>query len=369
MTVRSLKKGTINNLAADNTSVAVPTQPVITGVTAKDTGTQVDVALTFPAIGASATNYTVTSTPGSLTATGNSSPLTVNGLTPNTNYNFTAKATGNLGDGPTTGASSTIKTNSAYILLSTITSSTTYTVPEGVSKITVFATGGGAGGNPGGSSGTSYSARGGHAFTGSGGNGANSSAIAGFTDYAVTPGQNFTVNIGAGGNASSNGGTTSFGNLLTVVGNTVNSSGITPTTATNATTLTNIWNGGNGPGTGGGAGQPTVNAGQNVHGAVNNTPNTVSFTLTGLGATALNQSNGGGGGGGASTSTGTWPTGSGGISNIGGGSGGSGGSSGAPGGTGNLRGSGGGGGGGAQHGGGGAGGAGAGGAVYIYGLY
>ena len=345
MTVRSLKKGTINNLSADNTSVAVPTNPVITGTTALSTGGSVEVAITYPTIGATANNYTVVSTPGSLTATGNTSPLTVNGLTPATNYTFAVKGTGNVGDGPFSPSSATTQTANAYMLLATITSTQNWTVPSGVSKIAVFATGGGSGGNAGNAGGVGYTNRGAYYYPGNGGTGGASAAVTSFQEYDVTPGQVYLATIGAAGNAGSAGGTTNFGGLVQVTGNTVNGN-VTRTT--------------------------TTTTGGSAAGAADNTVLANTQTLTGLLATTVNQTNGGGGGGGGQGYQGAGPAYSAGSNGIGGASGRS-----WDGGTsvpaaGNLRGSGGGGGSGGASGGSyglSGGGPGQGGAVYIYGLY
>ena len=50
--------------------------------------------------GSAITSYTVTSSPGGLTATGAGSPLTVTGLTAGTPYTFTVRATNAIGQGP-----------------------------------------------------------------------------------------------------------------------------------------------------------------------------------------------------------------------------------------------------------------------------
>jgi hypothetical protein len=365
MTIRSVKSGVLNSLRGAVTSVATPTEPTINAVAnSGETGAVVDVSLTFPNIGASATNYTVTSSPGGVTASGNSSPITVNGLTPNTSYTFTATGTGANGAGIASPASTSVTTPSAYILQETFTNSGTFTVPAGVSKVAVFATGGGNGGANGGPSIVGYFHLGAYYGAGSGGAGGRSSSVSSFTEFDVTPAATYSVTIGAGGNAGSTGGTTSFGSLVSISEVTVTGNAPSRTTVTPS---------------GGGAGGP-ANAGYSgpnfSRGFVNNTALTNSQTLTGLGAVTYNQTNGGGGGGGGNNET--VGNGQGGTSNIGGGSGGAGGqnSAGSAGTTGNLRGSGGGGGGGRGNysagggaAGGAAGGAGQGGAVYVYAKY
>ncbi len=75
----------------------VPNAPVINSVTP---GYQhVAVYFSIPNNGGSRiTSYTVTSSPGDITATGTSSPITVNGLTNGTQYTFTIIATNEKGD-------------------------------------------------------------------------------------------------------------------------------------------------------------------------------------------------------------------------------------------------------------------------------
>ena len=59
------------------------------------------VAFTAPSSdgGAAITSYTVTSSPGGITATGSSSPITITGLTNGTSYTFTVTATNSAGTG------------------------------------------------------------------------------------------------------------------------------------------------------------------------------------------------------------------------------------------------------------------------------
>ena len=70
-----------------------------TAATATAGNTQASVSFSAPASngGAAITSYTVTSSPGSLTASGAASPLTVTGLTNGTAYTFTVTATNSVG--------------------------------------------------------------------------------------------------------------------------------------------------------------------------------------------------------------------------------------------------------------------------------
>ncbi|OIP65225.1 MAG: hypothetical protein COV32_02800 [Candidatus Yonathbacteria bacterium CG10_big_fil_rev_8_21_14_0_10_43_136] len=75
----------------------------------------------------------------------------------------------------------------------TFISDGTFTVPAGVTSITVETWGGGGAGGPGGDSGSVY---GGHNYTSGGGGGSGGYAK---STFAVTPGETFPVVIGAGG--------------------------------------------------------------------------------------------------------------------------------------------------------------------------
>ncbi|TMV47660.1 hypothetical protein FE783_21675 [Paenibacillus mesophilus] len=78
-------------------SATVPGAP--TGVTAVAGNGQATVSFTAPGSdgGSAITSYTVTSSPGGLTATGSGSPITVTGLTNGTAYTFTVVATNDVG--------------------------------------------------------------------------------------------------------------------------------------------------------------------------------------------------------------------------------------------------------------------------------
>ena len=82
-----------------------PTSPVATAGNA-----QASVAFTAPASagGSAITGYTVTSSPGGLTATGASSPLVVTSLTNGTSYTFTVVATNASGNSVASAASSAV---------------------------------------------------------------------------------------------------------------------------------------------------------------------------------------------------------------------------------------------------------------------
>jgi hypothetical protein len=77
----------------------VPELPTITGVSENATSaTALDVAVTPSQFGGRPELYRATSTPGNIEGISfGSSPITVNGLTPGTNYNFTVRAETNLG--------------------------------------------------------------------------------------------------------------------------------------------------------------------------------------------------------------------------------------------------------------------------------
>ncbi len=90
--------------SASVTPATVPPAPAITGVV----GGNSQAAVTFTAGangGSPITGFTVTSSPGGVTKTGASSPITVTGLTNGVSYTFTVKATNAIGTGPASAAS------------------------------------------------------------------------------------------------------------------------------------------------------------------------------------------------------------------------------------------------------------------------
>jgi len=117
----------------------------------------------------------------------------------------------------TTWASTVPGGSNVFTTMAVYTSSTTWTVPSGITKIKLHATGGGAGGY------------GGSASYGGDGGPSGGTAIGYFS---VTPGVSYTITIGAGGaggtggNRGSAGGNTTFvGTGISIAGNGADSSG------------------------------------------------------------------------------------------------------------------------------------------------
>ncbi len=95
---------------AAGTWSSVPGAPTIGTATATG-ATSASVAFTAPGfagIPATITSYTVTSSPGNITATGTSSPIAITGLTEGTPYTFTVTATNASGTGTASAASNSV---------------------------------------------------------------------------------------------------------------------------------------------------------------------------------------------------------------------------------------------------------------------
>ena len=167
--------------------VLVPGAPTIGAVTGGDT--QVIVAFTAPTDtgGSAITSYQVVSSPGSVVATGASSPITVTGLTNGTAYTFRVAAVNSYGAGTFSAASASVTPNIVQGQQAYVTGGTyTWVAPTGVTSVAVVVVGGGGAGN------NSLYCKGG----GGGGLGYKN-------NYTVTPGTSYTVVVGTGGTAFS----------------------------------------------------------------------------------------------------------------------------------------------------------------------
>lgn len=159
---------------------AVPDAPTNVSASLQGFGTG-SVSFTAPT-NVTVSSYTVTSSPGNLTATGSSSPIVVSGLSANTAYTFTVAAIGSNGTSQASSASNSITTASSY--------ATDYLVVAG---------GGGGGGG--------FAAGGG----GAGG------YLTG-TSFAITPGTLYNVTVGSGGASSTNGNNSVFSSITSIGG-------------------------------------------------------------------------------------------------------------------------------------------------------
>jgi len=115
--------GTSSASGASNsvTPNIVPGAP--TGVSAVGGNTQATVSFSAPASngGTAVISYTVTSSPGGITATGTSSPITVTGLTNGTSYTFTVTATNAGGTGAASSPSNSVTPAGSPTAPSTVT--------------------------------------------------------------------------------------------------------------------------------------------------------------------------------------------------------------------------------------------------------
>lgn len=107
MAITSIKTGSsFTNLQKYNDAVA-GNPPLMATPTATDGGTGSTVSVAFTTV-TGATSYGVLSSPGSFTATGTSSPLTVSGLTSGTAYTFQVRGVNTNSTGPYSAASNSV---------------------------------------------------------------------------------------------------------------------------------------------------------------------------------------------------------------------------------------------------------------------
>lgn len=272
-----------------------PTSVVATGGNA-----QASVAFTAPNDngGFTITGYTVTASPGGITATGSSSPIVVTGLTNGTAYTFTVTATNSAGVGVASSSSASVTPVADVIGQQAYTTPGTYSwvCPAGVPSVCVVTVGSASSGNGG--------------------------ALSWKNNIPVTAGTSYTVVV------ASEGSTSYFKDTSTV--------------AAGYYTYGRVGDGGGNGGSnsygGGGAGGYTGNggnynsSGSGGGGGGGSDPSVNSFNYYPVGSNGVdwgyNARNGPGGGGGGVGLLGQGASGSAGGSGGGGGGGGSGGASG-----------------------------------------
>ncbi len=100
--------GIVQVFAHHRTFIRTPGAAAVTGVITGDGQATVSFAAPLDTGGMPITSYSVTSTPGNITATGTSSPITITGLTNGTTYTFIVRAinsSGGVGDASSTSSS------------------------------------------------------------------------------------------------------------------------------------------------------------------------------------------------------------------------------------------------------------------------
>lgn len=99
--------GTDSALSNQVTPATVPPDAPTIGVAVRG-NTRATVAFTPAATGPPASSYTVTSSPGGVTETGEGSPITIDGLTNGVSYTFTVHASNGLGNSAESAASNAV---------------------------------------------------------------------------------------------------------------------------------------------------------------------------------------------------------------------------------------------------------------------
>jgi len=163
-------------------SVTVPGAPTIGTATATSCSA-ISVSFTAPSCtgGSPITGYqAVCTSSGTHSATGSSSPISVTGLSPSTSYTFHVRAQNSVGYGSYSGnASATTQSVRGCMTFCGARGTTrlyNWTVPSGVTSISVVSVGGGSGGTYG-----------------------PAGALAYYNNLSVTPGATVTIHAGSGG--------------------------------------------------------------------------------------------------------------------------------------------------------------------------
>lgn len=280
----------IGNFSQGVTSSSVPLPVTTASATTSATTTDITVTWTADTKGAVPTTYSITGTASggfTTSASTTATSVTVSRQNGGRAYSFAVTSQNRFGNALSATSSSAVTPPFVYREGLTATSTTTYTIPTGHSKMAAIVYGGGGNGT------ASYTAGNTTGFPGKGGGGAGAVA---FQEYSITQNQVYTVTVAAAGGqskithpdttiiASANGGTQGG------FGPTVNAGGTaTSQVATNATAT---------GGAGGGGANGLI--GSSVVGQAGASSATTTFTvLTGYmlpNPVALALGGGGGGG-------------------------------------------------------------------------
>lgn len=209
----SVSSSASNSVTAQITAPGAPT-----GVSASMNVNSATISFTTPSFngGATISGYTVTSSPGGLTSTGSSSPLTITGLSPSTAYTFSVVATNSAGNSSAgTGSGTTNALPSPQLF----TGSGTYTPNYYPFKYVVHGRGGGGGGG-------GYRVLSHPNLTGSTYGGGGAGGYYGTINARTINSGSITIAIGNGGaggtNTGQTGGSTtvndSAGSVITILG-------------------------------------------------------------------------------------------------------------------------------------------------------
>jgi hypothetical protein len=102
-----------SNAVTPTAPITVPTAPLSPSAIAGNASAIVSFSPPTSDGGATITGYTVTSSPGGITASGTASPITITGLTNGTSYTFTVTATNSAGTGPPSVATNSVTPEAA----------------------------------------------------------------------------------------------------------------------------------------------------------------------------------------------------------------------------------------------------------------
>jgi hypothetical protein len=196
----------LGNLFVGTISYFVPNAPTIGSVALPSgsyDGTSVVVnytAPTYPANVPTITSFTAYAvedpTKTATVSTSSSGSITVTGLTPSSTYTFKVYGTNSNGKTADSAASSSISTNPRNSVIYYVPGTSTFTVPQGVTSISIVMVGGGGGG-------------------GNSGSGGGGGALTYLNNLSVTPGTVYNLRVGAGGGGGAGSGLSSWFNTST----------------------------------------------------------------------------------------------------------------------------------------------------------